>query len=309
MTGLTQAKEAFERVEGNTIVLRNSKGLYKRKLKNKEGVLTFPFNGVKYAYNHDTKEIESVETGEKATVSTAPVQSEFNINERFEFLGNFTNMVIKNVTASLLVSGEGGLGKTHTIKEKIAEAGLVEDQDYVIIKGYSTPKALYATLYENQDKLVIFDDCDIVLKDVTSLNILKGALDNYDERIISWLSRGFVSDDLPSSFKFTGRVIFISNLALNKVDGAVKSRTLSVDLSMTSQDKIDRMRAIIEKIEPDYALEVKEKVLNFLDENKEKAKELNMRTFEKAIKVLAYYIEMDIEDQGMEAIKYLLLCI
>ncbi|MFK5951240.1 MAG: hypothetical protein QM500_20990, partial [Methylococcales bacterium] len=155
-------------------------------------------------------------------------------------------------------------------------------------------------------KLIIFDDCDSVLKDATSLNILKGALDNYDERVISWLSKGFISDDLPDSFKFTGRVIFISNLALTKIDGAVRSRTLSVDLSMTLQDKIDRMRAIIKNIEPDYSLEVKTKVLNYLDDNKEKAKEFNMRTFEKSIKVLSYYIDMGSEDQGFEAIKYLL---
>jgi hypothetical protein len=284
-----------------------SKTSHQRKVISQDDNLGFKFEGCSYSYNEETNILESSSGAIVNTVSAnEPAQSEFDINERFEFLGNFANMVIKDITASLLVSGEGGLGKTHTIKEKLAQAGLLEDQDYVIIKGYSTPKALYATLYENQNKLIVFDDCDSVLKDPISLNILKGALDNYDERIISWLSKGFITDDLPSSFKFTGRVIFISNLSLTKVDGAVKSRTLSVDLSMTLQDKIDRMRAIIRDIEPDYSLEVKTKVLDFLDINKEKAKELNMRTFEKAIKVLSYYIEMGIEDQGMEAIKYLL---
>ncbi len=296
--------EAFEKVKGDKIYLRNEKGIYSRTLKNKDGKLTFPYNGKRYIYNQNTKTIEEVDNNEIKSVET--LQSDFDINERFDFLGNFANMVIEDITPSLLVSGEGGLGKTYTVQEKLREAGLEEGIDYKVVKGYSTPKALYATLYENSDGLIIFDDCDSVLKDPTSLNILKGALDSYEKRVISWLSRGFISDDLPDSFEFTGRVIFISNLPLNKVDGAVRSRTISVDLSMSLQDKIDRMRAIIHNIVPKYPMRVKTKVLDYLDENKENAKEFNMRTLEKSIKVLSYYIDKNQEEQGYEAIKYLL---
>lgn len=40
---------------------------------------------------------------------------EFNINERFDFLQDLTSMVVCGVTPSLIVTGEGGLGKTHTV--------------------------------------------------------------------------------------------------------------------------------------------------------------------------------------------------
>ena len=269
-----------------------------------DGEATFKVDGFKYAYDKKTKQLREV-SEEVADSKEVLVEepSKFDINTRFGFLEKFSGMVLDDTVASLLVCGEGGLGKTHTIGAELAKKGLEEDVDYKIIKGYATPKALYATLWENRDKLVIFDDCDSVLRDPISLNILKGALDSYDKRTISWLSRGFISDELPSSFDFTGSVIFISNLKLSKIDGAVRSRTLSVDLSMTLDDKIERMRSILPAILPKYDDSLKEIVLDILDENKETAKELNMRTFEKAIKIFDAY---DGTQLGRDAIEYMM---
>ena len=88
----------------------------------------------------------------------------------------------------------------------------------MVVKGYATPKALYGTLWEHRDKTIIFDDCDSVLKDAVSLNLLKGALDSYDKRTISWLQKGFIEDNLPNSFEFQGNIIFISNMSSDKLD-------------------------------------------------------------------------------------------
>jgi hypothetical protein len=52
-----------------------------------------------------------------AAIPAEPIQSEFSINQRFEFLEKFTNMVLDGVTASVIITGEGGLGKTHTVNE------------------------------------------------------------------------------------------------------------------------------------------------------------------------------------------------
>ena len=43
----------------------------------------------------------------------------FNINQRFQFLNDLTTMVVNNTTPSLIVTGEGGLGKTHSVTETI----------------------------------------------------------------------------------------------------------------------------------------------------------------------------------------------
>lgn len=240
------------------------------------------------------------ENGQQAT-------DRFGINERFDFLSDFVNMVADRTCASLIITGEGGLGKTYTVNRTLARAGLtnaadaiglssdnvlVESQSrkvYSVIKGFSTPKGLYRTLYENRNRIIVFDDCDSVLKDPVALNLLKGALDSYDKRIISWNAESFGDDDLPRSFEFKGGVIFISNLPLFKIDQAIRSRAICVDLSMNVAQKLERMRAIImtEEFLPEYSLETKQSALSFLDKMKEEAKELSLRTLISVTKVAA----------------------
>ena len=189
----------------------------------------------------------------------------FNINQRFQFLNDLTTMVVNNTTPSLIVTGEGGLGKTHSVTETIKSNDLSEDR-YVFFKGYSTARGLYNTLYDNNDKLIIFDDCDSVLDDKVALNILKSALDSYEKRTISWMAKMNKNDEYPQQFEFTGRIIFISNKSITDVNEAIRSRSLKVDLTMTPSDKIERMNAIIEDILPEYSLEFKKEALGFLSE-------------------------------------------
>ena len=112
----------------------------------------------------------------------------FNINQRFDLLQNMTLMVINEVTPSLILVGEGGLGKTHSVMSFIEDCGL-QPVEYVVFKGYSTARGLYNTLYDNNGKLIIFDDCDSILEDKVALNILKSALDSYSKRTISWMAK------------------------------------------------------------------------------------------------------------------------
>jgi hypothetical protein len=200
----------------------------------------------------------------------------FNINQRFNFLQDLTSMVISGSTPSLLVLGEGGLGKTHTVTETIKELNL-DDNDWVTFKGYSTARGLYNTLFDHNGKLIVFDDCDSVLEDKVALNILKSALDSYETRQITWMAKMTKSDEYPNQFNFTGRVIFISNKDRSKIDGAILSRSLTVDLSMSPQEKIERMSFILPRILPTVPLDVKVDALNFLDQNKDSA-QLNLRT-------------------------------
>lgn len=200
----------------------------------------------------------------------------FNINQRFNFLQDLTSMVVAGTTPSLIVTGEGGLGKTHTVTETIKELNL-DDNDWVTFKGYSTARGLYNTLFDHNGKLIVFDDCDSVLEDKVALNILKSALDSYETRQITWMAKMTKSDEYPNQFNFTGRIIFISNKDRSKIDGAILSRSLTVDLSMTPQEKIERMSFILTRILPQFPIDVKADALNFLDQNKDSA-QLNLRT-------------------------------
>ena len=201
----------------------------------------------------------------------------FTINERFEFLDDLTSMVVTGVTPSLVVTGPGGNGKTNSVKRTI-ESNQLEDKDFVFFKGYSTARGLYNTLYDNNGKLIIFDDCDSVLEDKVSKNILKSALDSYEDRTISWMSKLSKGDEYPTQFNFTGRIIFISNKSKDSIDGALKSRSLMVDLTMTPEEKIERLTFILPNILPEYDMETKELALNFLDNVKNDV-DINIRTF------------------------------
>ena len=110
-------------------------------------------------------------------METVP-QSRFTINERFGFVGDMVQMLAKGEQPSVVVTGPGGLGKSYTVTEALKKAGLkdmsilddyeigasVPKNAFVVIKGYSSPKGLYRTLYENRKSVIVFDDCDSVLK-------------------------------------------------------------------------------------------------------------------------------------------------
>jgi hypothetical protein len=134
----------------------------------------------------------------------------FDINKRFTFLNQLTGLVVDGVSPSLIVTGEGGLGKTHSVMQVVNDKGL-EKSEYVVFKGYSTARGLYNSLYDNNGKVIIFDDCDSILEDRVAVNILKSALDSYEKRTISWMARMSRGDDYPQQFDFTGQIIFISN--------------------------------------------------------------------------------------------------
>jgi hypothetical protein len=163
-----------------------------------------------------------------------------------------------------------------------------KESTYQVVKGYSTPKGLYRTLYRNRDNVLVFDDCDSVLRDPVSLNLLKAALDSYEKRIISWRA-DLKDEDLPQVFEFKGRVIFISNLPSSSLDQAILSRSLAVDLSMSKPQKIERMQYLLDQDEfmPEFSDEHKVDALTLIDNVKEHVKELSLRTLIQVTKIRA----------------------
>lgn len=257
----------------------------------------------------DGKVTNTVSTKEKAerilrnmgydSFAVAPIstvqkaEKEFSINERFDFLSHFVKMVARKQSHALFISGPGGLGKTHTVLETLAKAGKREmaigdyDGDYVIIKGFTTAKGMYRTLYENNGKIIIFDDADSSFKDVIGINILKGALDSNDKRIISWNAEFPEKEDLPNRFEFIGSVIFISNMTMEKVPQALVSRCMKVSLDMDAQEKVDRIAHVM--FEPNFCGSVdrsmKQEVLDFITQNAERFNDLNIRAALNLVKI------------------------
>ena len=266
------------------------------------GMYTAVING-KTVKRKNLKHLEYVlrKSLQVESVAAPDVQeSKFTINQRFGFLSDMIVMLAKGDQASVVVTGPGGLGKSHTVTTSLKKAGLkdlsvldeyevgapVPKNAFIVIKGYSTPKGLYRTLFENRHSVIVFDDCDSVLKDAVSLNLLKGALDSYSKRIISW--RADIKDeDLPTSFEFKGRVVFISNMSSNQLDQAIISRSMSVDVTMTKEQKVERMRHLVSETSfmPDFDMICKNDALNLIASLVDSIKELSLRTLIQVTKI------------------------
>lgn len=107
----------------------------------------------------------------------------------FGALANLTKLVIKGTNKALMIYGGPGTGKSWTVTNEINNAGMVKNKDWFHIKGKITTGALYETLFmHRKGELIVFDDADSVFGTEDSANLLKAALDSYDERYISWIS-------------------------------------------------------------------------------------------------------------------------
>lgn len=226
--------------------------------------------------------------------------TKFPINQRFDFVKRLVSMVGNGKTASAIITGDGGLGKSHTVVAALKAAGLRDISEvepgtivaprstFRVVKGYSTAKGLFRILYENRNSIVVFDDCDSILKDEDAVNLLKGALDTYDKRLITW-NTSFDTDNLPRMFEFTGGVVFISNRSINKIDQALRTRSMCIDLSMTLDQKIERMSVIMNEPSflPHINIGYKRDALALINKHKTSAREVSLRTLIAVTKIRA----------------------
>ena len=230
------------------------------------------------------------------------------IGERFEILDSMTKAVLNGDIRAMIVSGPPGVGKSYTVEGQIERANLFQNianakPKHEVVKGSASAIGLYKKLYEYSDEncVLVFDDCDSILFDDVSLNLLKGALDSGKSRKISWLSESRVlkQEDIPTSFIFKGSVIFITNLKFDAVKStrlkdhleALQSRCHYLDLTLdTMRDKVLRIRQIAKsgQLFEDMGIgEIgQEIIIDFLDANKNKFREMSLRM---AIKVAQLY--------------------
>lgn len=238
------------------------------------------------------------------------------IRKNFSLMEKMAQSCAEGQVKGLVISGAPGTGKSYNIQRVLENSGfenLVIDQSlleaesesiadieaseemadkkyYVLCKGQVTPLALYMLLYQHSNAVIVFDDCDSVLMNQTSLNILKAALDSYNRRIISWNTRS-VGNRVPRSFEYTGRVIFVSNIYFDQISpnsrlrmhiDAIMSRTHFLDLGMsTNKEKILRINQTIEDgLLNDFNMSVaqKKELVDFISKYQEQFREISLRT-------------------------------
>jgi hypothetical protein len=224
------------------------------------------------------------------------------LRTRFGILDDMTRAVKKGDVRAMIVTGPPGVGKSFGVEKVLSKHDVMADiaQDsklkkYEIVKGAMSAIGLYSKLYNYSDKkcILVFDDCDSVLLDDLSLNILKAALDTSKRRMIHWNtdSRLLRSEGVPNSFEFKGGAIFITNIKFDHVKSkklqdhleALESRCHYLDLTIdTEREKVLRIKQVVTEHGMldtyDLSDEAKLDVVNFVDEYKARMRELSLRT-------------------------------
>ena len=247
------------------------------------------------------------------------------VAEKMAYPAIQTAKILHGIVLAVMIFGSAGIGKTYGVLKALNESGrtwvLTEDEkaemtdeqmdewaekpapSLVKITGNITRKGLYKVLYQYRKGFIImFDDCDDVLRDKDQQNMLKGALDNgVDQRIVSWESS--VKSDLPNSFLFESQIIFISNMTADKVDKAVRSRADDINLVLTPDEAYEHIGNCLpfiettrldennERVVIDIDLETKRQIFERISERRHSMPEYSFRTFKKAVGLYQFCLE------------------
>jgi hypothetical protein len=217
------------------------------------------------------------------------------LDEIMEDIADVTKAVALGNVNGLMISGKAGTGKTYTVTNALDKSKV----QYNVITGSASTPGIVKELYKHNGGILVFDDCDSVFDDQESRNIFKAALDTKKFRTVSYKKQNaaFYDPDkvtspeqleayeaegrIPNTFDFTGRIIFISNLKKEKLDpdGAIRSRSLIIDVSPDDMTVMERMKVMLPSIEPmEMPLKEKEEVFSYI----KNSKNVSMRTFVKA---------------------------
>lgn len=246
-----------------------------------------------------TMNFEIPKLGKQPAETDAQIKE--RLRERFEILNDMTRAVKKGDVRAMIVTGPPGVGKSFGVEEVLSKHDLMATvannsklKKYEVVKGAMSALGLYSKLYEYKDakSILVFDDCDSVLQDELSLNILKAALDSSKKRTIHWNtdSRLLRDQGAPNSFEFKGGAIFITNIKFENVRSkklqdhlaALESRCHYLDLTIdTEREKMLRIEQIIEDgmlLSYEFTQEEQQELVAFIDSNKKKLRELSLRT-------------------------------
>ena len=221
------------------------------------------------------------------------------IRERFDILDQMAEGTTTGAVRAMIVSGPPGVGKSFGVERVLEQAALFDKMAqrknrFEVVKGAMSAIGLYCKLFQYSDanNVLVFDDCDSILLDDLSLNILKAALDSSKKRTISWNTDSSMlrREGVPDRFDFKGSVIFITNIKFEHVRSkklkdhldALESRCHYLDLTMdTMRDKFLRIKQIVrDGMLDSYDFEdgAADEIVHFVWEQRNRLREMSLRT-------------------------------
>lgn len=200
----------------------------------------------------------------------------------FEDIESLLSLVASGKWRTLIICGMGGIGKTYHVTEGPKSLPKIlgpEGQKWTYHSGTkAAPFAFYKTLFQERDKVIVFDEADGLLKNSEIIMMLKPILDTSGNNMAEYITgtsnmvgksakdiKDFSSyvdaeladgaeitmgrekkglTKLPSKFEFEGGMVFISNMKASEIEGAIMSRSIFVDVHLAAQDVEKRIKTI-----------------------------------------------------------------
>lgn len=197
--------------------------------------------------------------------------SESKVQEVLEMLEELS----EGETTGIIIKGPPGIGKSYTARNYLKKLGvrhtdlllsdwqqdedtkewycnhLVQGDGPLVRKSDARNWSVYADLYANREEgqVVLLDDNDEIMKDVTGLSVLMAATEHEEDREVDFTRANFNNElrkyGVPAKFTYNGSVVILTNFDMQ---GAVASyQEGSANYNKTKPAHITRWEALLDR--------------------------------------------------------------
>lgn len=193
----------------------------------------------------------------------------------YEQIDGAVNALIRGAFNSVYVYGQPSSGKTTQVLETLKNNGV----NYTMYKGgLKGVDELVKILYENrEDEILLFDDFDSAFKNRDKREIILAAMEDREERLITWYSPRMKQYKIPDRFTFTSGIIVITNQM--KLDSAIADRSVAIPVFLDKEQILDKLNKNLGQFMPKVPIEIKEEVLAYFLDNIDNLKRISFRQF------------------------------
>jgi hypothetical protein len=257
--------------------------------------------------------IEQIENQQKEEledfVQTEQEKNTEEVQQFYRFFNHYARAVANDHHDALMVKADPGIGKSYQLRNIVLPEEL-GTEGFTFHSGYCPPFQFYKKLHEVENdpekEVLVLDDIEGLINNKKALAILKQATwSETDERYVEWNSsqsklKTNDGEDLPSKFKFTGRLIMVFN-EVDHEDPIVNSlidRCFYYELEFTYEQRVKLCMAVAKKgtQEHDIPEDKRIEIASWLkDVTSPATKDFNLRTLMTAFNIYEYN-----NDIGME---------
>lgn len=223
---------------------------------------------------------ETNSTGEKLRKAEKELEQKVYSDPEYVFqdIEDLATLVAKGKLKSLIICGQGGIGKTFHITKKLKEVLGEQPGPWYYHSGMkASPVSFYIKTFEERESIIVWDEADSLLLNDDIVMMLKPALDTSGDNTMEYSRgksmKGMSMDEIkayskevdqsvaagkilglmdkkefvhiPGKFYFEGSMIFISNMPASKIEGAILSRSVFLDVHLCARDIQKRIMSIM----------------------------------------------------------------